>query len=102
MDVPGRKFFYTFVARVENELDKTYFGFGVVNLVVNDHDQLVPIDGHYVSANVDGRGMSHSMVPTDLKYGRSTQGEMVLEAVKLSKAPPRKAIRRDNSAATIA
>jgi len=102
VDVAGRKFFYTFVARVENELDKTYYGFGVVNLVVNDRDQLVPVDGHYVSANVDGRGMSHSMVPTDLRYGRTMQGARVLEAVKISKARPRKPIGRPGSADTIA
>ena len=34
--------------------------FGVVNLAVLN-SALAPTDGHYVSANVDGKGMSHTM-----------------------------------------
>jgi hypothetical protein len=88
VDVANRQFFYTFTARIENELDKTYYGFGVVNLAANERGELTPVHGHYVSANVDGKGMSHSMIPVDLKYSRRVAGSTVLDLV--DEATPRR------------
>ena len=64
IDTNSNRFFYIFSAQLEGELDKLYYGFGVVNLARRASDQaLVPVDGHYVSANVDdGKPKSHSMV----------------------------------------
>ena len=77
------QFFYTFRAHVEDEPDKHYYGFGVVNLAPNDKDELSPMNGHYVSASVDGTGMTHSMVrSTRLEYRRSVQGKTVIEFVR--------------------
>lgn len=81
VDAANRQFFYTFTARVENELDKTYYGFGVVNLAPNERGELTPVHGHYVSANVDGRGVSHSMLPVELKYSRKISGRIVVDLV---------------------
>lgn len=81
VDPANRQFFYMFTARIENELDKTYYGFGVVNLAANERGELAPVHGHYVSANVDGKGMSHSMIPLDLKYSRRISGSIVIDLV---------------------
>jgi hypothetical protein len=54
------KLYYTFKAQVVNQLDKTYYGFGWV-CMGRDGGHFNVDDGHYVSANIDGRPMTHSM-----------------------------------------
>lgn len=77
------QFFYTFRAHVDDEPDMHYYGFGVVNLAPNDKGGLSPINGHYVSASVDGMGMAHSMIKSKhLEYRRSVLGKAVIEFVR--------------------
>ncbi len=79
IDAAQRRFFYTFAAQMERELGVTYYGFGVINLQSERDGSLVPSDGHYVSANVDGKPMSHSMIRvTTMKYSRRTSGTKVV------------------------
>lgn len=83
VDVRQRKFFYTFTAHLEGALDVTYYGFGVVNLDTDRDGFLVPHSGHYVSANVDGAPMSHTMQKIDKpSYRRSAEGNRVIVLVK--------------------
>jgi hypothetical protein len=77
IDLDTHEYFYVFVAQVENELDRRYYGFGVVNLTVDDKGALVPARGHYVSANVDGKPMSHTIVPAD-ELGSAPNGAAVI------------------------
>lgn len=66
IDRETQEFFYVFTAQVENQLDRRYYGFGVVNLALNADNVLTPSRGHYVSANVDdGTSISHSMIKAD-------------------------------------
>ena len=93
IDSASRQFFYTFTARVENELDKMYYGFGVVNLAANERGELAPVHGHYISANVDGKAMSHSMIPVDLEYSRRISGRTVVDLVNAATPATRKSVR---------
>lgn len=64
VDRDTKEFFYVFTAQIENELDKRYHGFGVVSLAA-DGKTLTPSRGYYVSAAVDGKPISHSMIQAD-------------------------------------
>ncbi|MDR3500680.1 MAG: hypothetical protein P4L72_15810 [Parvibaculum sp.] len=82
VDVDRQKYFYTFNAQIEGELDKVYYGFGVVNLMPNNAGVLVPSDAHYISASVDGKAMSHSMIRAiDMSYSRTSTGADVITLV---------------------
>jgi len=82
VDVRSKKFFYTFTAQVEGQLDTVYYGFGVLNLVKDQGGALIPIDGHYTSANVDGTAMSHSVVRMHtLQYDRRSNGTQLVQAL---------------------
>lgn len=86
IDKNNQEYFYVFVAQVENELDHRYYGFGVVNLAVNDKGILVPARGHYVSANIDGRPMSHTIVPAEeLSEVSETAGDKLIAFLERSK-----------------
>lgn len=86
IDKNNQEYFYVFVAQIENELDRRYYGFGVVNLALNDKGVLVPARGHYVSANVDGRPMSHSIVPAEeLAEISETTGKKLIAFLKRSR-----------------
>lgn len=79
VDANLKKFFYTFTAQLEGELDKIYYGFGVINLVKDASGSLVPMDGYYISANVDGKTMSHSMKRIDgVRYERGGDGQRII------------------------
>ena len=83
LDLENRQFFYTFDARVEGELGAVYYGFGVVHLTPDNDGVLVPINGHYVSASVDGKGMSHSMVlGAQLPYSRRVAGNDAIQFIR--------------------
>ena len=79
IDVVRRKYFYIFAAQREGALNVVYYAFGVINLGENGNGKLVPIDGHYVSADVDGRPISHSMRKIEaLKYDRTANGTALI------------------------
>lgn len=82
LDTEARRFYYIFVARLDGSLENTYSGFGVLNLAPQTPGStvLVPFDGYYVSASVDGRPMSHSMqrVP-NIEYRRGQSGTPVID-----------------------
>jgi hypothetical protein len=83
LDVPGRKFFYLFTAQMKEDLDKLYYGFGVINLSDIARNTLAPVDGHYTSVNVDGRPISHSMLNVSaLEYRRGTDGRIVVDTIR--------------------
>ena len=83
LDRDGAKFFYLFSAHMERGLDKTYYGFGVVNLERGSNGKLVPADGHYVSANIDGHPMSHTMQRLGgVEYCRAIDGKTAIAAIK--------------------
>ena len=83
IDKSQGQFFYTFRAQVEDEPDRQYYGFGVVNLAPDISGKLVPVSGHYVSANVDGKGMAHSMVKSGhLKYHRSVSAQAAISFIR--------------------
>jgi len=93
LDRSNGQYFYTFRASVAND-PGTYYGFGVVNLATDDRGRLAPVDGHYVSASVDGKGMSHSMVrAAELKYSRRVRGVDAIAFVKALTPKPSR-IRR--------
>jgi len=72
-----------FSAQLGGSLDTAYYGFGVANLAPRASDQsLVPMDDHYVSANVDGKPMPHSIMNAySLRYFRSMRGHEVIRLV---------------------
>lgn len=81
VEIEARKYLYTFEAQLPGKME-VYFGFGVVNLGLH-HGVLSPSDGHYVSASVDGKGMSHSMVPmADLTYQRDAHGGEIVKRMR--------------------
>ena len=83
VDREGRQFFYTFRTLVDDEPDRQYYGFGVVNLTLDEKSRLVPAGGYYVSASVDGKGMAHSMIRSDdLKYRRNMDGSVAIGLIK--------------------
>ena len=76
-----RKYYYIFMAHTAGQFDKRYYGFGVINLTLDSNGSLVPVDGHYISANVDEGAMSHSMIRTDLEYIRGKNGQEIIEFI---------------------
>ncbi|HEY1474022.1 MAG TPA: hypothetical protein VGF53_08065 [Pseudolabrys sp.] len=81
IDTGQRKFFYTFATQMDREPGVTYYGFGVIDLESRD-GKLVPAAGYYVSANVDGKPMSHTIFSLPLQYSRKTPGSQVIHAIQ--------------------
>jgi len=61
IDLDNMKYFYIFYAHVVGEPGATYAGFGVLNLSRDQGNRIFPINGHYVSDSVDGKGLPHTM-----------------------------------------
>lgn len=78
-----RTFNYIFKKTMPSEPGAVYYGFGVVQLALNGH-HLVPVEGHYISASLDGRAMAHTMVRLEaLSYARGRlEAKIVAELAK--------------------
>jgi len=82
IDADARRFFYIFSAQLEGELDKTFYGFGVLNLAI-ESGRIIPVDGHYASTNVQDKILSHSMFRMDqFVYNRSEGGSKIIRAIE--------------------
>lgn len=83
VDPVAKKYHYLFTAQLEGQLDKVYYGFGVVNLGEDATRSLIPVDGYYISASVDATAMSHSMIrATDIAYSRGSHGADVVKWIE--------------------
>lgn len=83
VDISNRRFYYIFSAHVEGDFHKVYFGFGVVNLILNSENALIPTDGHYLSADVDTEAMTHSMQLLErVSYKRDREATQSIKLVK--------------------
>ena len=78
IDIPNKRFFYIFESRLAGDSSVVYFGFGVVNLGEDSKGRYVPVDGHYVSADVDGIAIDHTMQKTNYVYSRNNNIENIL------------------------
>lgn len=82
VDVENKRFYYIFSAHICGDFGKVYFGFGAVNLIVNNNI-LTPIDGHYFSANVDAEAMTHSMQRLEnITYNRDREAGQSIRLIR--------------------
>jgi hypothetical protein len=89
IDLDADKLLYTFEAQVPAKPNELYSGFGVVNLQQHGNT-LVPVDGYYVSASVDAKPMSHTMVAmNEMTYQKGRGGRELIERMTLTIPPPR-------------
>jgi hypothetical protein len=81
LDERSRKYFYIFAIELAEDPNTTRHGFGVINLTQDAEGLLVPTDGHYVSADIDGT--TYTMHRLDnFKYAREDSGQNLIERLK--------------------
>lgn len=86
LDITQRKYYYIFTAQLKGALGSLHYGFGVLNLSAGEGGRLRPVDGYYVSAEIDEQPMSHSMITADkMTYARDGKGAEIIGFIESSR-----------------
>ena len=81
LDEHSHKYLYIFAIELAADPNMTRYGHGVINLTQDAEGLLVPSDGHYVSADIDGT--TYTMHRLDnFKYAREDNGDRLIERMK--------------------
>ncbi|HEY0329868.1 MAG TPA: hypothetical protein VGC77_12300 [Rhodopseudomonas sp.] len=88
LDIQQKRYLYIFAAQMDGESDKTYYGFGVISLAQDAQGHLVPIQGHYNSANIDNKTMPHTMLRVSgFGYSGEETGQKIIDFINTRRCP---------------